>query len=204
MKTIRLTNGEETLVDDEDFERFGHLRWRKDGNGYAVHNTTAKGKSVCYLLHRLILDAPRGVFVDHRNGRLLDNRKSELRLCSRSQNQRNLMKISGTSRFKGVSWDYRWKKWVAGIGLPAVDGRRRKSKYLGLFVVEKDAARTYDAAALELYGEFAKTNEMLGLYSTPEVPRPFLPLWLSLRLPPSGERHANGAHFAGPDGTRSK
>ena len=121
-------------------------------------------------LHRFILMAPPGVLVDHANGDGLDCRRSNLRLATNSQNQQNrfIADIEKTSRFKGVHWCDDSKRWVAQITL---DGR---SQEIGRFLDEIEAARAYDDAARRLFREFARTNDMMGLYpGQSEVARGF-------------------------------
>lgn len=108
-------------------------------------------------MHRLILSTTK--MVDHINGDVLDNRRSNLRPADHTQNARNQHKIRGkTSRFKGVTFDKRWGKWCAWTC------NKGRSKNLGVFTTEEEAARAYDRAVKEQYGEFARTNEELGLY----------------------------------------
>jgi hypothetical protein len=102
-------------------------------------------------MHKLILNTARQV--DHRNCNKLDNRRSNLRIGSPSQNNANQKKgRRGSSRYKGVHWNAREKIWKATIGY------RYKLIYLGRFNNEKDAARVYDSAAAHYYGTFARLN----------------------------------------------
>jgi len=95
----------------------------------------------------------RKVTVDHKNGNGLDNRKFNLRICTRSQNQQNKKKpISNTSGFKGVAWSKAANKWCAYIAV------NKERIHLGLFVDPKEAARAYDTAARKFFGEFARPN----------------------------------------------
>ena len=110
-------------------------------------------------MHRLILGCGPGEEVDHRNGNGLDNRRGNLRPATHALNQANVRRVRAKSGFKGVS---RWvrpspRPWRAHI---TVKGRM---KFLGAFATPEEAARAYDAAARELFGEFACTNEDLGL-----------------------------------------
>lgn len=101
------------------------------------------------------MSAPPGVEVDHINGNPLDNRRHNLRLCDRSENLANTHKRpGGTSRFKGVSWCNRDKKWVAHIEV------RGRQKNIGGFRSEEEAAAAYNRAATEAWGEFAKVNNL--------------------------------------------
>lgn len=104
-------------------------------------------------MHRVLLGAPAGVDVDHIDGNRLNNTIGNLRLCERRQNLMNSRKRTATtSKFKGVYWLAANRKWRAKIN---VEG---KSKHLGCFAAEEDAARAYDQAALIYFGEFARIN----------------------------------------------
>lgn len=137
------------LIDEQDVPLVAAHPWRLKPSG-DTHYAVARR----VRMHRLILGAPDGIEVDHANGDGLDNRRSNLRLATRSQQMRN-RRPWGRSRFKGVSWHV--KKWQAKI---CVSGR---DIALGLFEDEVEAARAYDRAALQHFGQFAKTNAMLGL-----------------------------------------
>jgi len=143
------------LVDTEDEHLLSEYKWRPVRQRYTTyvqaHGPVVDGRETNLRLHRLIMSAPPGVHVDHRNHNGLDNQRSNLRLASVSQNHGNTrIRQGGTSRFKGVYRDR--GRWVAGI---IEDGARRN---LGRFLVEEDAARAYDAAARRIFGEFALTN----------------------------------------------
>jgi hypothetical protein len=105
-------------------------------------------------LHRAIINAPKGLYVDHINGDTLDNRRANLRIATNSQNQANRIRLkSGTSsRYRGVTWNKASQKWQAGIKC------NLKSTHLGLFESEEEAARAYDRAAREMFGSFARPN----------------------------------------------
>jgi hypothetical protein len=151
---LPLTRGAVALIDDADLPLVQGWKWQMMNTGYAARSTKIDGRRLCLLMHRVIAAPPVGVEVDHINGNRLDNRRENLRLCSRTQNARNKARKStgAASRFKGVWRNRSCLKWQAGI---EVDGRRI---HLGLYWREIDAALAYDRAALEHFGEFARTN----------------------------------------------
>jgi hypothetical protein len=154
---IPLTKGKFALVDETDFAKYGHLTWTvlvTSSTCYAYCRRLECGKNRCYYLHRVIMDAPSGVDVDHVNGDGLDCRKSNMRLCSHKENLRNQRKRRGnyTSEYKGVSWDQSRNAWIAQF--KADDDVR----HIGRFESEDEAARAYDRTAIEHYGEFARLN----------------------------------------------
>lgn len=159
-RTIQLKDGTLALVDSEDYARLVRHQWRRDRDDYAARTVHFRGedgldRTRCVFMHREVVGAPTGettVLVDHKNGNTLDNRRKNLRFCSVSQNQQNRHHRSGVSAYKGVCWHSRCRKWQAQIKL---SGRNR---YLGLFENEVDAAKAYDTAAREMFGEFANTN----------------------------------------------
>lgn len=103
-------------------------------------------------MHRIIVDAPAGMVVDHINHDALDNRRANLRVCTQSQNLGNQIRKLGSSKYKGVSWHKAAQKWHARIQ------KNDAHVSLGLFDSETDAARAYDSAAREHFGEFALCN----------------------------------------------
>lgn len=159
---IPLTRNYIAFVDDEDFERVARYKWGiAHGGNWLIYAVTGSPFLIEYHrhMHALVLRAGPGSIIDHRNGNPLDNRRENIRLCSSSQNAANAIvaeREGKTSRFKGV---YRSKgKWVGQIRCDSAQFR------LGSFDIEDDAARAYDAAALEKFKEFALTNEMMGLF----------------------------------------
>ena len=121
--------------------------WRVQKNG------TRRRKQKKLLMHRLMVDAPKGMHVDHINGNSLDNRKSNLRICTSAENQRNRRATkNNTSGYKGVGWAKQNKKWTAQIQ------HNGKKIHIGLYEDKEEAARAYDAKAKELHGEYAYLN----------------------------------------------
>ncbi len=141
------------LVDDEDYVELSKHKWCCGGRGYATRSRPRHdGIGVLYM-HRVILKTPDGMDSDHKNGDRLDNRRFNLRICTRTQNQQNRGKHkTKASEFKGVDWQKHIKKWRARI---RIDG---KLTYLGLFIRPVVAAKAYDEAAKKHFGEFALTN----------------------------------------------
>lgn len=153
MKKINLTQGEYALVDDEDYEFLSQWKWctfkREGYTSYAIHS---QNKKTTYM-HRLLMKAKKGEHVDHINHDGLNNQRSNLRLCTRAQNQWNARKSKkNTSGYKGVMWHKSNKQWEAKIMA------NRKYMYLGSFQKKSDAVKVYREAAKEYHGEFANTN----------------------------------------------
>ena len=158
MKKIKLTQGKVAIVDDEDFEGLNQVKWYADRNRntwYAVRNfRRADGGRTLELMHRRILNAPIGKMVDHHNGDGLDDRRENLRLCTTSVNRQNQHTICGTSKYQGVTWDKRNKKWRAEIRI------NKKKIHIGRYKSEGLAAVAYNIAALRFIGIDAKLNEV--------------------------------------------
>ncbi|MCJ7777665.1 MAG: AP2 domain-containing protein [Sedimentisphaerales bacterium] len=156
-RKIYLDEGKWTILDPKDYYRFCCFKWCIGGNKgkfYAIRGQMISPKdSKIVQLHRLIMDAPKGLLVDHRNSDSLDNRRSNLRLATGWQNQCNKRKgKNATSRYKGVSFRKGRKKCIACI---KVGG---KQLWLGQFESEIEAAKAYDEAAKKYRGEFACLN----------------------------------------------
>ncbi len=159
MKQIELTQGKVALVDDKDFERLSQWKWHTANYktkrlSYARRTCpSVNGARPVVLMHRQILNAPKGSEVDHINHNGLDNRQENLRLCSNSQNHQNTLKSAkNTSGYKGVSKHSKANKWVSQIYV------KRQVVYLGYYDSIIDAAIAYDEAAIKYFGEFACTN----------------------------------------------
>ena len=156
MREIELSNGMRTLLDDQDYEKFAGFRWnalraqQEDERYYAFRRTAVDGT---IYLHRAILAAPKGVTVDHENGDGLDNRRDNIRLATRSQNNANRKSASATG-YRGVETFF--GKFRAYISNPGRIGS--KNIRLGVYVTPEEAAAAYDVAAQTRFGEFARLN----------------------------------------------
>jgi len=173
---IHLTRGQSTVVDTVDYLYIAPLTWHAiwDESGkrfYAAHSEriydNLTGRYVgnrLIRLHRIIMEHVLGrpllssEQIDHIDGNALNNRRSNLRPCSATQNRQNKRKPPFTrgkivsSAYKGVSWDRHTSKWKVQIRA------NRRYFYIGLFVDELKAAAAYDDAAKRLHGDFARTN----------------------------------------------
>lgn len=164
MKTIELSKGNVAIVDDEEFEQLAQYRWSCNANGYAYRNLYLGGGRECsvrklVLMHHLILPPKKGFFTDHTNGNRADNRRENLRYCTRAQNRANSKtNANNISGFKGVSFRPKkyGKQFAAGI-VTEKNGKKAR-KHLGCFHTPEEAHAAYCKAASERYGEFARFN----------------------------------------------
>ena len=157
-KLIMLTQGQAAIVDASDYEHLSKHKWYAQrtvlGTFYAVRQLARNnGKQPVARMHRVIIDAPEEMHVDHINHNTLDNRRSNLRLCTNGENKKNSRSAKGsTSKYLGVGWDRHANKWEALI---RVNGKQSR---IGRFSCEVEAAKAYDAAARKHHGEFANPN----------------------------------------------
>ncbi|MFP3705962.1 HNH endonuclease [Paraburkholderia sp. SIMBA_009] len=152
MKSIFTLKGQEILVDDEDFERVSAYRWQVSVRGYVRRLSKNCGKRSAVAMHRFILGIPNGDprIVDHANGIKTDNRRSNLRVCTKSQNGYNQgPQKTNTTGFKGFT---RHKKTGSFIARIRANGR---SIHIGSFKTAESAHAAYCVKASELHGEFA-------------------------------------------------
>ncbi len=144
--SVPLTQGKFARIDGDEFERVSKHNWRFHG-GYAV---SGSGEQALQL-HNFIIPPPDRLFNDHVSRDTLDNRKSNLRICTHRQNCWNRTRPStNKSGYKGVCWSKKNRKWKASI---KADG---KVRLLGHFVDKIEAANAYEKAAKKFFGEFAR------------------------------------------------
>lgn len=154
---IPLRDNRVTAIDKADGTLTQGFNWKLFGNGYVA---ATRGEMMLYL-HRLIAGAGTRELVDHIDMDPLNNRTSNLRIATKSQNGANRpdrgadrRRVNGTSLFKGVSWRKHRDCWVAYVHSMGV------TKNLGCYEYENDAARAYNQGALEAWGEFARLNDV--------------------------------------------
>lgn len=155
MKKIKLTKNQFVLVDDEDYERVNQFKWCLNGVNYAHRRKPNSKTGETILMHRFILNTPKGKLTDHINYNTLDNRKCNLRIVTKSQNQMNLKPYKNkSSKYKGVSYYKANNNWEVYIKF------NNKTYHLGRYKTESEAAIKYNEKAKELFGKFAYLNEV--------------------------------------------
>jgi len=156
MKKIELTNGGFTLIDDEDYEKVSLYKWRRDSlANHVVRTFGPKNKRRLIRLHRYVMNAISGQIIDHIDGNVLNNQKTNLRIANKSTNGMNRNKqCNNKSGYKGVCFHKPANKWVAQLVVNGI-------KVLNSFhTTKEDAARAYNEAAIKYHGEFAKLNKI--------------------------------------------
>ena len=140
------------IVDDEDFGFLSSWKWHihiSGGNKYVRGYPTGNRKAGLTYMHRILTGATRGKDVDHANGCGLDNRKANLRICTRTQNNANRHFVqTNTSKYKGVHFESITQKWRAEVTFNGVRFR------LGRFNTQEEAAEAYRTKSEELFGKF--------------------------------------------------
>ena len=150
------TKGEEFYFDLEDYDLIKDYCWHINRRGYVVTNDNKTSKQTQVKMHRLVMNASEGMDIDHRHRKTNDNRKSQLREVTRSQNLMNRgIRKDNTSSVTGVSWHKARSKWRVYI---TING---KTKHLGFFINKEEAIEARLKAELELYGTFSPNYEKL-------------------------------------------
>lgn len=138
MKEIKLKHGEIVLVDDQDFEELNKYKWCLNSGGYASRRIDTH---TSILMHRQVMNTPKGLETDHINGNKLDNRRENLRNVTHSQNQlHSRLPKTNTSGHKGIVWDKKNNKWQAQIKV------NQKNHHLGRFIELEEAKKARQEA----------------------------------------------------------
>jgi hypothetical protein len=164
MKKLALTNGGYTIVDNEDYKWLSQYKWfadrrikkgKKKEKPYVMTRINRK----CILIHRMLLNPPPGMLIDHKDGNPLNNTRANLRICTYEQNCYNQqLRAMNTSGYKGVylkkSHIHCLKRWYAYITF------QKRHRGLGYYATPEEAAIAYNKKATELFGEFANLNKI--------------------------------------------
>ncbi len=151
---IELTQNKFAEIDETDHKLISQFKWCLSAKRYALTYNSKTKKLL--LMHRLIMQTPKGLETDHINGNKLDNRRNNLRIVTRSQNALNVpnKKVKGrTSKYKNVSWTKRDKKWLVHV-----QAKQYKAIFIGYFEKERHAALAADLWNKDIHGDFAKLN----------------------------------------------
>jgi hypothetical protein len=153
MKEIKLTQDKSAQVDDSDFDYLNQWKWhtfKHCKTYYAVSHIRVDGKQKTIYMHRVIMNTPNHLQVDHIDHDGLNCQRNNMRNCTNSQNKMNTNPF-GAVKYLGVSI-HQGRIYLAGI---KVNGKRM---HIGLFKEAEDAAKAYDVKAKEYFGEFANLN----------------------------------------------
>lgn len=135
------------IIDIEDMDKCRQHHWSAVAKGRTIYVRSSK---LLYLHHLILGYPPEGMGIDHKDMEGLNNRRNNLRFCTNGQNKANRTAgKNNTSGYKGVAWDKRSGKWQVQVG---------NSFYVGTYANIIEAAIAYDTKAVEVYGEFARTN----------------------------------------------
>lgn len=137
--------------DLEDYDKIKDYCWHETEDGYVA---TRIGNKAHFMMHRLIVRCDNSVDIDHIHHNGMDNRKNNIRICTRQQNNRNKRKTDkNTSGVVGVCWHKRNRKWQASIMV------NKKNIYLGLYENINDAIKARKEAEIKYFGEFRYKGE---------------------------------------------
>ncbi len=156
---IPLTRGQVAYVDECDADLAEHRWYANVSKQGRYSGATRKVQRKTVRMHRVVLERKLGRRIrknrlpDHENGDVFDNQRSNLREVTYRQNCRNGSSAKGSSsKYRGVSWYTNRNKWVADLHING------KTKHLGYFRNEEDAARAWDQVAFAHFGEYARLN----------------------------------------------
>lgn len=159
MREIQLTKGQTTIVDDEDYESLIKFKWHAYWNPssktfYANRMSSSNpGPRGIIRMHRVIMNCPNGMYIDHINKNTLDNRKENLRICNKSQNAGNSkLRVDNKTGYKGIRYVQKMNRWVVYMT------QNGNYIHIGTYKSKIEAALAYDDAASDHFGEFARLN----------------------------------------------
>lgn len=141
-------------IDYEKIEKLSQIKWRAQRNTETYVSIVATHEKTTITQSRVILGISNELLCDHKNGDPTDNRLENLRIATHSQNMMNRKTLKKGSKYKGIYFCKIRKNWVAQI---SIDG---KTKNIGRFFTDKQAAIAYNEQAKIHYGDFAKLNEI--------------------------------------------
>ena len=150
-KEIKLSNGMIAYVDTEDYDYISSFNWQAQKSNHTYYASRKNGKGRV-MMHRQLMNTPKGKVCDHKDRNGLNNTKLNLRNCTHAENCRNnTIGNNFTSKYHGVFkiHDNRFRSYINVYG---------KRTYIGYFKTEELAAMAYNKKALELHGEFATIN----------------------------------------------
>lgn len=148
----------EFIIDLDEYDKIKNIHWGLN----AIYGYTDKYENVYYafnsklgFLHRFIMNAPKGMVVDHIDGNTLNTRKNNLRICTHTENCRNRKRqFNNTSGYQGVTWDKNTNKWMSYI---CVDTHQ---KTLGYFNTPEEAHVCRVLADEKYFGEYSRPIEL--------------------------------------------
>jgi hypothetical protein len=155
---IPLTRGKSVIVDVEDYHYLNQWKWQCTKHGYAARSISFQKPDKSWsnktvFMHRVIMQTPEGLFTDHADENKLNNRKGNLRICTRSENQYNkLLRVDNKSGRKGINWIKKTSMWVVRVQA------NKKRQIFGYFKDLEEAKIAHSKAVRLLHGEFAKVD----------------------------------------------
>lgn len=153
---IIFLNNTEFYFDIEDLPLIKNRSWYQDKDGYLVSCYYYAGQRKFVRFHRIVMNAKENEVVDHINHKRNDNRKHNLRVCERAENDRNRgLYASNSSGISGVHYDKKRNKWIASITY------NRRRIFIGRFSNKNEAIKARLIKEAELFKEFAPQRALL-------------------------------------------